>query len=383
MPMSDAPAQIVHDFRQHRLTSGSLEEHYEVKTKALGLGMSGEVMLGADRRTGEQVAVKAFDLRVMSLRSKQDMCREMGVHSSLDHPNVAKVKASFWSEKKVFGYMVSEYLEGGTLFDHVQEAHMVSENHARIVVTQLLRALEYLHGLGFCHRDIKLENVVYTDEARHQVKLIDFGLCSKWREGTSPMGRVCGTKGYVAPEVVKAKYTNKADMWSLGVTVHAMLTGDIIGRGKDGTPVTSKKLRLCSPKVREFIEALLAPDPAARMSASEALGHGWLQDSKKLEGGRPRTCTEGTESTMATNTPIDSIFSQESPIPIGDDVAQGADPSPSDLETHKFQDGTPSRPRKAVGLVRLVRSLWSAVRGKKASVAPEPMESIVPSPSAR
>jgi serine/threonine protein kinase len=343
--------------------------------------MSGVVRLATHRQTGEKVAIKSFDLRAMTRRSRHDMCREMGVQSSLDHPSVAKVRASFWSERTSFGHLVTECLEGGTVFDQIQEVNTVSECQARIVATQLLQALEYLHGLGLCHRDVKLENVVYTDEARDQVKLIDFGLCCKWREGSAPMYRVCGTKAYVAPEVVKACYTNKADMWSLGVTVHAMLTGDIIGRGKDGTPVMSKKLGLCSPKVREFIEALLAPDPAARMSASEALGHGWLQDSKKLEGGRPRTCTEGTESTMDTMTPTENIFSQESLI--GDDVAQGADPSPSDLETHKFQDGTPSRPRKAVGLVRLVRSLWSAVRGKKASVAPEPMESIVPRPSAR
>jgi serine/threonine protein kinase len=373
-----------------------LEDDYKMTSRVLGSGMNGDVRLAAHRETGERVAVKTFALRGMSESAEDDMCREMTVQAALDHPNVVRARDIFVSAEHV--HIVTEALEGGTLLEHVMKVRMLGEHRARHAVEQVLKAVEYMHDKGFVHRDIKLQNLVYADADRETVKLIDFGLCRKWTEGERPMKRRCGTVQYLAPEVMQSCYTNKADMWSVGVVAHALLTGQDLGKDKAGANVLSDKLRGCSAMAQAFVNALLTTDPVARMSASEALTHSWIKPSTSKVTAI-RSLRFGTSSTRASSSTADtlavpqhvltmvSLHSSMSSYSTSGFSETNEDlplESPVSSDLPLFESPRHAGRTKAWVASRLMGSLWSAVRGQRSPdrrVRPELY--VMPSPGAR
>jgi serine/threonine protein kinase len=222
------------------------------------------------------VIVKSFNLDRLSRRDANDVQGEIATQSAVNHPNIAKLQAVYNNKRRV--RMVIEHLEGGDLFDHLAFRGSFGDLETALIVKQVLEAVEHLHDNGIVHRDIKLENIVYETAERDKVKLIDFGYSTFWEAGQQPMRRTCGTMTYLAPEVLKEAYTNKADLWCVGVAAHAMLTGKQITRRPDGSPVFSPEFSRCSPGAQDFVTKLLRSDPRRRMSASEALKHRWLQE---------------------------------------------------------------------------------------------------------
>lgn len=258
---------------------------YKVTDKVLGEGLNGEVKLAVHRQTGKKVAVKSYSMSRMCRKAMDDLTKEVRTQSSLEHPNVARVEAVFQSESKV--RLLVEHLSGGDVFKHIMEVGEFGEGHAASLIHQLLGAVEHMHAKGLVHRDIKLENMMYTDADRQAVKLIDFGFCTSWKAGGAPMTRRCGTEGYMAPELVrKHGYTSVADMWSVGVVAHALLTGDLPGRHEDWTPIMSARLAECSPEAQKFVAALLTVDPADRLTAQQALTHCFMLRQER----RPARC---------------------------------------------------------------------------------------------
>ncbi|CDJ48035.1 ULK kinase, putative [Eimeria brunetti] len=89
----------------------------------------------------------------------------------------------------------------------------------------MLAAVKYLHEHGFIHRDIKAENFMFKSERDYYpLFMIDFGLATKYKKGEIQTS-ICGSPRYIAPEVLRRAYTEKCDMWSLGVVVYLMLFG--------------------------------------------------------------------------------------------------------------------------------------------------------------
>lgn len=103
----------------------------------------------------------------------------MAIMMSLDHPNITKLYEVY--DQKTHYIMVLELCEGGELFDRIVN-RSIKEGEARIIVDQLLNALNYLHGRGIVHRDIKPENILF-EKTTKLVKIIDFGISKKIRPG--------------------------------------------------------------------------------------------------------------------------------------------------------------------------------------------------------
>ena len=126
-----------------------------------------------------------------------------------------------------------EYVSGGELYDYINKEKKFSERKTKIIMSQLLHALNYLHSNNIVHRDIKPENILieksklncpFENELGINLKLIDFGTCHFLHKNDYLTLKV-GSPYYIAPEVLKKKYNNKCDIWSAGIIMHILLLG--------------------------------------------------------------------------------------------------------------------------------------------------------------
>jgi serine/threonine protein kinase len=142
-----------------------------------------------------------------------------------------------------------EYLKGGELLKAICQREYYSENDARRLLRQIASALHYIHIRGVIHRDIKPENLILADVAFHSpIKLVDFGFTTTETEVVKqPSSYLCGTRGYLAPEVLRDRiYSSKSDVWSMGVVFYILLSGLMPFRtNKEGDEDVKVRSALC------------------------------------------------------------------------------------------------------------------------------------------
>lgn len=124
-----------------------------------------------------------------------------------------------------YSYLVLEYVERGELFEHIASKGRLEEEEALKLFRQMMSAVGYCHAINICHRDLKPENILMT--AAGDVKIADFGMAALHQGPGYKLRTSCGSPHYAAPELVKGvQYRgDKADIWSLGVILFAMLAG--------------------------------------------------------------------------------------------------------------------------------------------------------------
>lgn len=140
---------------------------------------------------------------------------------SLDHKSILSIHRIY--EDATFVHIVMDLAQGGDLYDAIVERGPLSESEAAEVTLRLLNALTYLRSKRIIHRDIKLENILLGREVT-DIRISDFGLATKARSSK----RTCGSPGYLAPEIFKSQngYTSQVDMYSAGIVLYAMLSGE-------------------------------------------------------------------------------------------------------------------------------------------------------------
>ena len=134
--------------------------------------------------------------------------------------------------------MIMEYAEGGELFNYILEKKYLSEHESRKIFHQLIDAISYLHQIGICHRDLKLENILFSSKEKDYIKIIDFGLSNLYLTGVNSdnsslafgadfLETPCGSPGYIPPEMILGcKYDGLlSDIWSAGIILYSMLCG--------------------------------------------------------------------------------------------------------------------------------------------------------------
>lgn len=140
----------------------------------LGEGVAGFVRLCVHKATGTQFAVKCLDLSLAksSPESQQEMREEINIMAQLDHPNIARLQEVYEDENQI--YLVQELGSGGELFDVLDEQpdYRYGETEAVQLMLQILSALRYLHSKGIVHRDLKLENFLFSTNRHKQLKMI-------------------------------------------------------------------------------------------------------------------------------------------------------------------------------------------------------------------
>ncbi|OLQ05923.1 Calcium-dependent protein kinase 34 [Symbiodinium microadriaticum] len=208
------------------------------------------------------------------------------VLKQLDHPNICKLYEVFEDADSI--YIVMDLCHGGELFDRIAEGALGDEAQVAKLIRQLARALRYCHDRGIIHRDIKPENILFvSSHAEAPAKLIDFGIACHFKQ-TAKLRSRGGTEAYEAPEVQSENYSEKCDMWSLGVLLYAMLSGAMpfksASDARTGTfKMSGETWDAVSPEAKELIGRLLVPDPAQRLSAEEVLADPWVRDAAEVE----------------------------------------------------------------------------------------------------
>eukprot|EP00928_Gymnodinium_smaydae_P055837 TRINITY_DN39316_c0_g1_i1.p1 TRINITY_DN39316_c0_g1~~TRINITY_DN39316_c0_g1_i1.p1 ORF type:complete len:540 (-),score=135.56 TRINITY_DN39316_c0_g1_i1:60-1679(-) len=269
---------------RYHLLPRKLEDDYEVSTTELGTGFNGSVFLAKSKHNEDSYAIKPFKLKGLSKGQQTELKHELSVFLCMDHPHVARLCDVYEGEDQL--RMVMECLAGGELFARVSELGIFDERGAAHATNQMLLAVNYLHHQDIVHRDIKCENFMYDAKGSDHLKLIDFGFSRFHRSRNKAMTMLCGTLNYTAPEVLDKSYTNKCDLWSLGVIVFILLMGYMPFKGSDAEVTAAVKAcrynkdpemwgRL-SPACTSFIERLLESDPLKRPSAEEALQDPWI-----------------------------------------------------------------------------------------------------------
>lgn len=265
-----------------------------VLERRLGAGACSEVRLGLCKKTGNHVAIKVV-AKASNHLFWMGECREVMAFRALlklqdgrGDGGVVQCHGVFEDDR--FVYIVMELLQGGQLLPRVADRDRYPsycENDVVTLVRAITRALANLHNVAIAHRDVKPENILYASQSRDPtVKLVDFGISQPCSEHQA--NDMVGTPLYVAPEVLlRQPYGIAADMWSLGVIVHILLTGyppfddddlvKLVNKVKTRTPkLDGEEWQAVTSNAHHFVTNLLERDVSRRMTAGDALAHPWL-----------------------------------------------------------------------------------------------------------
>lgn len=168
---------------------------------------------------------------------------EINILSKIDHQNIIRLFEIYEDAKYI--YLIMEMCTGGELFDriinHINKNQMFTEREAASIFKQLMSAICYCHSQNICHRDLKPENLLYLNKNEDSpIKVIDFGLSRLFSQTDHKMKTKVGTAYYVSPEVLSGNYDEKCDIWSAGVILFILLTGDPPFNGANDNEIYKK-----------------------------------------------------------------------------------------------------------------------------------------------
>ncbi|KAM3566061.1 hypothetical protein ARSEF4850_000960 [Beauveria asiatica] len=278
--------------------------------RTLGKGSSARVRLCRHNITNQLAAVKIVNRRMaylvqdssLAALSKYDshlpepsdgqmrvpmaIEREVAILKLIEHPNIMKLY-DIWenrSEMQVGNYLILEYIDQGDLFTFINTKGRLSEQVAIFFFRQMISAIAYCHSFNVCHRDLKPENILITADL--QIKIADFGMAALHQTATHQLATACGSPHYAAPELLKNRQYrgDKADIWSMGVILYAMLSATLpfddpdlrvmMGKTKKGMYEMPKHL---SPEAEDLIRRMLQVNPERRINLQDIWNHPLVQ----------------------------------------------------------------------------------------------------------
>jgi serine/threonine protein kinase len=255
----------------------------------IGVGASSSVHLCTDRVTNNKFAVK-----ILYVKNSVDLQRaekEILILKQISHPNVIQLvdvfKESTNSRMHKF-FIVTELVSGGDLLDHINPMQPMSEEKVQHIISKILEVLLFLHSHDIVHRDLKPENIlIQPKKDSYHIKIADFGLSRLRDSQQNQFSTVCGTPGFVAPEVIIGKgYGFEVDLWATGVIAYILLCGQPPFAAKDRDELFRTIVKgdfqfpeNCSLSLgaKDFIRGLLVTDPTKRMTCTQALKHPFLR----------------------------------------------------------------------------------------------------------
>jgi len=295
---------------------------------SIGCGIFAEVKLGRDEFR-QPVAIKIFDkaalmsrgasmngssgahaggsnssgkhtLTAAQMQQLTQIERELNALRRCSHPNIAAFYDVLETESKIF--LVMEYLPHGELYDYILDKGKLPEPEAGRLFGQIASAIKHCHDRGIVHRDLKPENIMLT--ASGQVKVVDFGLANFWNvdQGIDikSLRTQCGSPHYASPEILSLSSASaasshysgpRADVWSLGVLLYAMLCGSLPFNARS-IPMLIRRIvegrfkipKFLSHEAQNLIQMILQIVPENRPTIEQILEHPWTRQYMSQSG---------------------------------------------------------------------------------------------------
>jgi len=287
-------------------------------TQIIGSGSFGVVYQAFNQETKETVAIKKV------FQDSRYKNRELDIMKQLNHQNVVKFITAFYSnwvkKDQVYLNAVMEYVPDSlskVIRTYFKNKSSFPAILVKVYAFQMFRALEYIHSMGICHRDIKPQNIL-VDPSSHMLKICDFGSAKKLVKGEPNVAYIC-SRYYRAPELIfgATEYDNQIDVWSIGCVIVEMVLGQPLFPGESaidqlveiikilGTP-TKNQILIMNPDYNEikfpmikqypwskyfksknvseefvdFVSKVLVYEPSIRLSPSQALEHPFFDELK-------------------------------------------------------------------------------------------------------
>jgi len=279
----------------NQLSSQNPEQIFKLLEPAIGEGATGVVYKALVKQTKKVVAVKKMKV---SQNNLTQTVKEIKIMKDLKSDYTLKYYGCYKEADCDIIWIVMEYCDGGSVQDIIdaKEEDNKSSDHSEgcltsvqiaAITSQVLKALYYLHSLRMIHRDVKSGNILIN--SRGQAKLADFGISAK--QVADKQFTTIGSSYWMAPETIKGGgYDNKADIWSLGITLLEMAEGlppliDVEPhkaalRIVNEPPPTLINPEIWDPKFVDFIKQCLTKNPHRRPSAAELLRHEFMVHTK-------------------------------------------------------------------------------------------------------
>ncbi|PIL28908.1 transporter [Ganoderma sinense ZZ0214-1] len=258
--------------------------------KTLGSGTYAIVKEAVHIKTGEYYACKVINKKLME--GREYMVRnEIAVLKKVSkgHRNIVTLHDYFETAHNL--YLCFDLCTGGELFDRICAKGNYYEEDAAALVRTIMGAVKYIHECGIVHRDLKPENLLFrTKDEDADIMIADFGLSRVMDdEKFHLLTEICGTPGYMAPEIFKKTGHGKpVDVWAMGVITYFLLCGytpfDRDTQQQEMEAIIAGDYRFepeeywanVSATARDFVTECLTIDPTSRPTAAEALKHKWL-----------------------------------------------------------------------------------------------------------
>nr|XP_020018023.1 ribosomal protein S6 kinase alpha-4-like [Castor canadensis] len=296
----------------------------DLREPALGQGSFSVCRRCRQRQSGQEFAVK-----ILSRRLEANTQREVAaLRLCQSHPNVVNLHEVHHDQ--LHTYLVLELLRGGELLEHIRKKRHFSESEASQILRSLASAVSFMHEeAGVVHRDLKPENILYADDTPGApVKIIDFGFARlRPQSPAGPMQTPCFTLQYAAPELLAQQgYDESCDLWSLGVILYMMLSGQVPFQGASGQGGQSQAAEIMckiregrfsldgeawqgvSEEAKELVRGLLTVDPAKRLKLEGLRGSSWLQDGSARSSPPLRTPDVLESSGPAVRSGLNATF---------------------------------------------------------------------------
>merc|ERR1712183_333561 len=269
------------------MKTNPIKDEYKISSNVLGLGISGKVVECFDA-AGEKFALKVLKDNVKSRREIDLHWRASGCKHIV---NIKDVFDNTYNGQRCL-LVVMECMEGGELFNRIQERKSFNEREAAEIVKDICLAVKFLHDMNVAHRDLKPENLLYTVQGDHGIlKLTDFGFAKETliRE---TLQTPCYTPYYVAPEVLgPERYDKSCDIWSLGVIMYILLCGFppfYSNHGLAISPGMKQRIRIgkyefpdpewtkVSKDAKDLIKGMLKTNPQERLAIDDVIRNKWI-----------------------------------------------------------------------------------------------------------
>ncbi|XP_055050243.2 serine/threonine kinase 17a like [Misgurnus anguillicaudatus] len=341
-----------------RIRNDPFKNNYDLVGKELGRGKFAVVKKCVKKATGKEHAAKFLRKRRKGQDCRGDILNEIAVLESAEaNPYVVALHEVYETASEII--LVLECAAGGEIFNQcvADNDEAFTEKDVIRLARQILTGVACLHQNNVVHLDLKPQNILLTSaQPLGDIRIVDFGLSR--RVDSAEVREILGTPEYVAPEILNYEPISKAtDMWSIGVLIYVMLTGEspFLGEEKQETYLNVSQVNVdysqdvfqgVSDLAVDFIQSLLIKNPRERATAEQCLNHPWLSGDihhHAVDASLDEQEASQSESSQSESEP-------ESPVPSPELVvipSYPTYPSQGELKTGRdtfsFSDPFPSR----------------------------------------